>query len=96
MDDVSGSLAHAARTAAALLDVDCMVVDGALPPSVRKEIARRTRRKLAQFFFGRPEPFSLVEGSFGHLAPAIGGASIPLLVRYSNDKEILFKDDREA
>jgi hypothetical protein len=37
-----------------------------------------------------------VEGSFGYLAPAIGGASIPLLVKYSNDKEILFKDDREA
>jgi hypothetical protein len=67
-----------------------------MPPVVRREIARQTRRKLATSFLDRPEPFSVVEGSFGYLAPAIGGASIPLLVKYSNDKEILFKDDREA
>jgi predicted NBD/HSP70 family sugar kinase len=92
IDGVSEGLAHAARSATALLDVDCMVLDGAVPPSVRKEIARQTRRKLARFVVDRPEPFSVVEGSFGHLAPAIGGASIPLIVRYSNDKDILFKD----
>ena len=34
----------------------------------------------------------VIEGNFGHLAPVIGGASIPLLVKYSNDKEMLFKD----
>ena len=34
----------------------------------------------------------MIEGSFGHLGPVIGGASIPLLVKYSNDKEMLFKD----
>ena len=35
---------------------------------------------------------AVIEGTFGHLAPVIGGASIPLLVKYSNDKEMLFKD----
>ena len=34
----------------------------------------------------------MLEGKFGHLAPAIGGASIPLLVKFSNDKELLFKE----
>jgi predicted NBD/HSP70 family sugar kinase len=96
IEGVSESLAHAARSATALVDVDCVVIDGAMPPAVRREIAKQTRRKLATSFLDRPEPFSVVEGSFGYLAPAIGGASIPLLVKYSNDKEILFKDDREA
>ena len=68
----------------------------ALPPPVRKEIARQLRRGLATAFLDRPEPFTVAEASFGHLAPAIGGASIPLLVQYSNDKEILLKDDRDA
>ena len=54
--------------------------------------AKATRRRLARSLLDRPEPFSVIEGTFGHLSPVIGAASIPLLVKYSNDKEILFKD----
>lgn len=92
IEEVGDGLATAFRSAVALLDVDNVVVDGALPPAIRKEIAKATRRKLARAFLDRPEPFSVIEGHFGPLAPAIGGASIPLLVKYSNDKELLFKD----
>jgi predicted NBD/HSP70 family sugar kinase len=92
IDEVADGLAQATRGAVALIDVDNVVVDGAIPPEVRKEIAKATRRKLARVLGDRPEPFSVLEGKFGHLAPAIGGASIPLLVKYSNDKESLFKD----
>jgi predicted NBD/HSP70 family sugar kinase len=92
IDRVSEGLAYAARSAVALLDIDNIVIDGAVPVKVRKEIAKATRRKLARSLADRPEPFSVLEGAFGHLAPVIGGASIPLLVKYSNDKEMLFKD----
>lgn len=92
IDDVSDGLAHATKAAVALLDVDNLVLDGAFPAAVRKEIAKATRRKLARALADRPEPFSVLEGKFGHLAPSIGGASIPLLVSYSNDKELLFKE----
>lgn len=92
IDEVSEGLAYAARSAVALLDIDNVVIDGAIPTAVRKEIAKATRRKLARILVDRPEPFSVLEGSFGHLGPVIGGASIPLLVKYSNDKELLFKE----
>ncbi|MFI0843760.1 ROK family transcriptional regulator [Mesorhizobium sp. IMUNJ 23232] len=92
IDEVSDGLAYAARGAVALLDIDNVVIDGAIPAAVRKEIAKATRRKLARALVDRPEPFSVLEGSFGHLGPAIGGASIPLLVKYSNDKDLLFKE----
>lgn len=92
IDEVSDGLAYAARGAVALLDIDNVVIDGAIPAGVRKEIAKATRRKLARALVDRPEPFSVLEGSFGHLGPAIGGASIPLLVKYSNDKDLLFKE----
>ncbi len=84
-------LLDAAQCAVALIDIDNLVIDGAIPASVRKAIAKALRRKLARVLADRPEPFSVLEGSFGHLAPVIGGASIPLLVKYSNDKELLFK-----
>ena len=92
IDGVSEGLAYAVRSAVALLDIDNFVIDGAIPAKVRKEIAKATRQKLARSLLDRPESFSVIEGSFGHLAPVIGGASIPLLVKYSNDKEMLFKD----
>ncbi|RYG86826.1 MAG: ROK family transcriptional regulator [Alphaproteobacteria bacterium] len=92
IDEISGSLAYVSESAVALLDIDNVVVDGAVPASVRREIAKAMRRKLARPLADRPEPFSVVEGTFGHLGPVIGGSSIPLLVKFSNDKELLFKD----
>ena len=92
IEEVADGLAYAARSAVALLDIDNVVIDGAIPNAVRKEIAKAVRRKLARILVDRPEPFSVLEGTFGHLGPVIGGASIPLLVKYSNDKELLFKE----
>lgn len=92
IEAASDGLAHAVLNAVALLDIDNVVIDGAMPKEVRKEIAKATRRKLARGLAQRPQPFSVLEGAFGHLGPAIGGASIPLLVKYSNDREVLFKD----
>lgn len=92
IEAVSDGLAYAVLGAVALLDIDNVVIDGAMPKEVRKEIAKATRRKLAKSLADRPQPFSVLEGAFGHRGPAIGGASIPLLVKYSNDRDILFKD----
>lgn len=92
IEDAAEGLAYAVQNAIALLDIDTVIVDGAMPVGVRKEVGKAMRRRLARSVAGRPEPFTVAEGSFGHLAPVIGGASIPLLVRYSNDKELLFKE----
>lgn len=92
IEAASDGLAYAVLGAVALLDIDNVVIDGAMPKEVRKEIAKATRRKLAKSLANRPQPFSVLEGAFGHLGPAIGGASIPLLVKYSNDRDILFKE----
>lgn len=92
IEAASDGLSHAVLNAVALLDIDNVVIDGAMPRDVRKEIAKATRRKLARSLAQRPQPFSVLEGAFGHLGPAIGGASIPLLVKYSNDRDVLFKE----
>ena len=92
IEEVAECLAQLIPAAVALLDVDNAIIDGDFPEAVRREIAKATRRRLARILLGRPETFSIHEGTFGHMAPVIGGASIPLLVRYSNDKDLLFKD----
>jgi predicted NBD/HSP70 family sugar kinase len=92
IEEAAEGLAHAAQSAVALIDLDNLVIDGAVPATVRRQLARSTRRKLARALVDRPEPFTVLEGSFGDRAPSIGGASIPLLVKYSNDKALLFKE----
>jgi predicted NBD/HSP70 family sugar kinase len=85
-------LSQLVRSAVAILDLDNVIIDGAFPVAVRREIAKATRRKLARVLVGRPEAFEVIEGTLGAAAPVIGGASIPLLIRYSNDRDLLFKD----
>ncbi len=85
-------LSQVIRSAVAILDIDCTIIDGAVPAGVRREIAKATRRRLARALVGRPEAFAVVEGTLGATAPVIGGASIPLLIRYSNDRDLLFKE----
>lgn len=92
LERASEGLSQFIVTAVSVLDIDNVVIDGAIPARARREMAKAIRRKLATAFLGRPESFSVLEGSFGHLGPVIGGASIPLLIRYSNDKDLLFKE----
>ena len=86
------TLAFAISGAVALVDFDNAIIDGAIPAEVRRSIVKSTRMKLAALMVNRNQPFAVHEGAYGHLGPAIGGATIPLLVNYSNDKEILFKE----
>lgn len=92
VERASAALAFAIGNAVAVMDVDTAVIDGSIPASVRRSIAKGVRQRLAETLVNRPEPFSVVEGRFGPLAPELGAAAIPLLVRYSNDREVLFKD----
>ncbi len=91
-ETAADGLSQLVRSAVALLDIDNVIIDGAVPPAVRRELAKAIRRRLARALVGRPESFSVIEGTLGAAAPVIGGASIPLLIKYSNDRDLLFKD----
>ena len=74
-----------------LLDIDNIVVGGHISQTVRKALARSLRRELSQVATTRMEPLTILDGKFGAQAFALGGASIPLLVRFGRDKDLLFK-----
>lgn len=92
VEGAAEGLSQLVRSAVAMLDIDHAIIDGAFPPAVRRELAKATRRKLARALLARPEAFEVIEGTLGAAAPVIGGASIPLLIKYSNDRDLLFKD----
>jgi predicted NBD/HSP70 family sugar kinase len=93
IDEVADSLAFAVAAAVAVIDVETVVIDGAFPVSVRQAIIERTRAALDRVNRQGLSSFVLVEGMLGSDARAMGGAAIPLLANFTQDREVLFKEN---
>lgn len=90
--EVATSVAFSIVAAIAVIDVETIIIDGAFPTSVRRQIIEQTRKALARVNRQGLSPFQLVEGSIGNAARAMGGASLPLLANFTQDREVLFKE----
>jgi predicted NBD/HSP70 family sugar kinase len=96
IEEVAASLAYSVVAAIAVIDVDTVIIDGAFPIRVRRRIIERTRIALARVNQQGLSSFVLVEGSIGNAARAMGGASLPLLANFTQDREVLFKEFEAA
>ena len=90
--EVAESLAYAIVAAIAVIDVETVIIDGAFPKSVRTRIVERTRQAVGAVNRQGLSSFRLIEGSIGNAARAMGGAAIPLLANFTQDREVLFKE----
>jgi predicted NBD/HSP70 family sugar kinase len=90
---VAEHLAQAIVASVAVVDVETVVIDGAVPPTVRICIIEATRDHLAKVNQQGLSAFTLVEGTLGTSARALGGAAIPLLANFTQDREVLFKNN---
>ncbi|WP_339718253.1 ROK family transcriptional regulator [uncultured Maritimibacter sp.] len=80
------SLAHAVVSTLAVIDVEGVVIDGALPPSVRSRLVTEVREQfdlLDQQGVIRPK---IDEGSFGSVARALGAAAYHISTDYMVDQ----------
>ncbi|WP_375451595.1 ROK family protein [uncultured Devosia sp.] len=93
IEEVAESLALAIVAAIAVIDVETVIIDGAFPTSVRQAIIGRTRMALQRVNQQGLSPFGLAEGALGSGARAMGGAAIPLLANFTQDREVLFKEN---
>jgi predicted NBD/HSP70 family sugar kinase len=92
IDEVASSLAFAIVAATSVIDFAAAIIDGAFPASVRGRIAERTRQCAALLDHQGLSPLTIVEGTVGSRARAIGGACLPLLANFARDREVLFKE----
>ena len=92
IEEVANSVAYSIVAAIAVIDVETVVIDGAFPVWVRRRIIEQTRVALARVNQQGLSPFVLVEGTIGNAARAMGGASLPLLANFTQDREVLFKE----
>ena len=91
--DAAQSLAIAAVSAVSIIDFRSVVIDGAFPQSVRAALVSATQAELARFDLQGLAPFTISEGTIGFGAREIGGACLPLLANFTQDREVLFKEN---
>ena len=94
--EVATSIAYSIIAAIAVIDVETVIVDGAFPRSVRQRVIEQTRIAIGKVRQQGLSHFSIIEGSIGNAARAMGGASLPLLANFTQDREVLFKDDGKS
>lgn len=93
IDEVAESLSYAIVAAVAVIDVETIVIDGAFPVHVREAIITRTRDAITRINRQGLSEFRLLPGSIGNAARAMGGACLPLLANFTQDREVLFKEN---
>jgi predicted NBD/HSP70 family sugar kinase len=89
----SKALAMSATNAAALLDIDAVLVDGSLSPKLMQALIQQTEAGLAQFSFDGIHQPKVMAGRVGSHARALGGALLPLHAQFFPDKDIFLKQD---
>ena len=87
------SLALAITSAAALLDLDAVVVDGSISPALLRALMKQTEEALGLVRLEGIHAPTLVAGKVGSMARALGGALLPLHAQFFPDKDIFLKQD---
>jgi predicted NBD/HSP70 family sugar kinase len=86
------SIAYAAAAAAAVVDADAIIIDGAFPAAVRAALVEKVRGAMREVDLRGLSPFEIVAGTLGSDARAMGAASLPLLANFAIDRDVLFKE----
>jgi predicted NBD/HSP70 family sugar kinase len=82
-------IAHAVAAAAAIIDFEAAVIDGAFPTPVQDRLLAAVSRELAGLDLSGIVPPAIRPGSIGPVARALGGASLPLFDRFLVDQHTL-------
>ncbi|MDP3524051.1 MAG: ROK family transcriptional regulator [Hoeflea sp.] len=83
---VARSLAQAIVSAASIIDFEHVIIDGGLPAEVREKIVFATRAEVGHYDLRGLAVPSILPGTVGHLARALGAASLPLFDKYLIDR----------
>lgn len=89
LDDCADALVVPLLSAAAVLDVDAVVLDGDLPRPVLQSLILRLQDQLAAAVAEERSPPPVVLGRIGRQAAAIGAAILPLHANYSPNRGVL-------
>ena len=86
------SIATAAAGVACVLDCAAIVIDGAMPSDVRARLVQAVGEALTHVNMQGISPFTVIEGTIGADARAMGAASLPLFANFIINRNVLFKE----
>ncbi|WP_114009175.1 ROK family transcriptional regulator [Cohaesibacter intestini] len=89
LDKAAHYLALAIANATAILDIEVVIIDGTMPANIREKLIDKVRLAQEQKSWSGIATPVILEGSLGAPARALGAASLPLLVRYLLDQNML-------
>ena len=89
---VTSGLAQAIVSAASIIDFEHVIIDGGLPVEVREKIVEATRQKVSHYDLRGLEVPTILPGTVGRLARALGAASLPLFDKYLIDRNARLGD----
>ena len=92
LEDAAAALAYAAVAARSVIDVEAIVIDGAMSPDVRERLCLRVAAQIETLDRRGLSEATIVAGSIGADARAIGAAALPLIKAFAHDRELVFKD----
>jgi len=92
IDLAASGLAHATLSAASLVEIEAVVIDGWMPVEVRAAMVRRTEEMLLALDLAGIDPPVIREGTVGADARALGAAAIPLSQRYLIDQNVALRE----
>lgn len=92
LDHAAQGIAYAALSAAALIELEAVMIDGWMPAAIRADLTRRTHAALMRLDLSGVEPPQVREGTVGADARALGAAAIPLAQRYLIDPNALTRE----
>jgi predicted NBD/HSP70 family sugar kinase len=88
----AGAIAHAITGAVCLLDLDGVIVDGAVHRSLLDELIAATEAALRRSNWEGVHAPQLFAGTIGPDAGALGGALLPLHANFAPDRDLFIKE----
>jgi predicted NBD/HSP70 family sugar kinase len=85
------AIAHAIQSAACLLDLEGVILDGACERSLLEELLESTETALRRYSWEGVTAPLLLPGTIGADAGAIGGALLPLYANFAPDRDLFLK-----
>ncbi len=91
LDQAAAAIAQAVNTAACLLDLDDVILDGSISRELLAELLARTEAALVRYSWEGVACPKLLAGTIGSDARALGGALLPLYANFAPDRDLFLK-----
>lgn len=91
LDEAAAAVAFAVDSAACLLDLEAVVLDGSFSPALREALRAAVQSALDRYDWRGVVRPAVLPGTIGSDARALGGALLPLYANFAPDRELFLK-----